>query len=83
MEFTQHALDKLEIYGISPKIIALEYKNAIHEFYDDKELSNIKIICINEILLALVIDPKNDKLITIYRTDEKTINSRRKAKRWI
>ncbi len=83
MKFTQHALDKLGLYGISPQVIADECKHAIHEFYDEKEHSNIRIICVKGVLLALVIDPVADDLITIYRTDEKTITNRRKAKRWV
>lgn len=83
MKFTQHALDKLDLYCIPTQVIADECKHAIHEFYDEKEHSNIKIIHVKGVLLALVIDPVTDDLITIYRTDEKTINNRRKAKRWV
>ena len=83
MEFTQHSLDKLAIYGISSDIIVKEVNKAIHAFYDEKEQSQIKIISVKDKLLALVIDQVTDNLITVYRTDEKTINSRRRAKRWI
>ena len=83
MNFTQHALDKLDLYGISPEEIIEGSESAVHEFYDRNENSKIRIIRVKRILLALVIAPETENLITIYRTDEETINNRRKAERWV
>ena len=81
MNFTQHALDKLKLYGIDPD--AVTKSSSIHAFYDKTQSTDIKIIRITGILFALVIDPDNKNLITIYRTDQKTIDNRQKTKRWI
>lgn len=83
MNFTQHALDKLTLYDISPEEICEASGDITHEFHDTKENSGIRIIHIRQILLALVLDPATGNLITVYRTDEKTVESRRKAKRWV
>lgn len=81
MNFTQHALDKLELYEIDSDIV--EKSSAIHTFYDKTQNTDIKIVRIKGILFVLVIDPDTENFITIYRTDQRTINNRRKAKRWI
>ena len=81
MNFTQHALNKLELYEIDPDTITKSH--SLHTFYDKTQSTDIKIIRITGILFALVIDPDNKNLITIYRTDQKTIDNREKRKRWI
>ena len=81
MNFTQHALDKLILYEIDQD--GVTKSSAIHTFYDKTQSTDIKIIRIKGILFALVIDPDNKNLITIYRTDQKTIDNRQKKKRWI
>lgn len=81
MNFTQHALGKLELYEIDPADV--ETSRSIHIFYDTTQSSDIKIVRIADVLFALVIDPNTQNLITIYRTDRKTIDNRRKARRWI
>ncbi len=81
MNFTQHALNKLKLYEIDPE--AVTKSSSIHTFYDKTQSTDIKIIRITGILFALVIDPDTKNLITIYRTDQKTIDNRQKIKRWI
>jgi len=80
MNFTQHALNKLELYEISPD--AVEQGSPIHTFYDEVQNTDIKIVQIKEILFVLIMDPTTQNLITLYRTDQRTIDNRRKAKRW-
>ncbi len=81
MNFTQHALNKLKLYEIDPE--AVTKSSSIHTFYDKTQSTDIKIIRIMSILFALVLDPDTKNLITIYRTDQKTIDNRQKIKRWI
>ncbi len=83
MNFTQHALDKLDLYGILPEEIREAYRIVVQDFYDTKENSKVRIIHVRQILLALIIDLETENLITVYRTDQKTVESRRKAKRWV
>ena len=81
MNFTRHALDKLALYEIAPDTV--KKSRSVHTFYDKAQSTDIKIVRIAGILFALVIDPNNKNLVTIYRTNQKTIDNRRKAKRWI
>ncbi len=81
VKYSQHVLDKLERYALSWENVVDAHH--VYEFYDKKEDSKIRIIAVDSIFFALVIDPKTGKAITIYRTDEKTIQNRRRVKRWI
>ena len=83
MNFTQHALDKLELYGLNPEDITDAARKPIHDLFDRKENSKIRIVQIEGMLIALVIAPGTENLITVYRTDERTIDNRREAERWI
>jgi hypothetical protein len=83
MNFTQHALDKLELYGLDPGDIADAARKPIHDLFDRKENSKIRIIRVKGILLSLVIASGTENLITVYRTDERTIDNRKEAGRWI
>lgn len=81
MNFTQHALNKLKLYEIDPDTITKSH--SLYTSYDKTQSTDIKIIRIMSILFALVLDPDTKNLITIYRTDQKTIDNRKKRKRWI
>lgn len=83
MNFTQHALDKLELYGLDPEDITDAARKPIHYLFDTKENSKIRIIQVKRILIVLVIAPETENLITVYRTDERTIDNRKEAERWI
>ena len=83
MEFTGHAKSKLEIYGVPESEALNESERPIEEFYDTKEGAHIKIIQWQKIVFVLVCDESRKKIITIYRTDHKTILNRQKVKRWI
>lgn len=82
MNFTQHALDKLELYGLGPEDITDAARRPIYDLFDRKEKSKIRIIRVKGILIALVIAPETENLITVYRTDERTISNRKEAERW-
>ncbi len=82
MKYSLHALHKLELYGLAREKVTDACESPLHNFYDKKEASKIKIIEMENILFALVIDPATDKVITIYRTDRTTVENRRKAERW-
>ena len=82
MNFTQHALDKLEQYEIEPKEVEQKNQTPLYSLYDQKQETQIHIIQINNIYLVLVIDPDSQNLITVYTTNQRTIENRRKTKRW-
>ena len=81
MNFTQHALDKLERYEINP--VDVESSKLLYQLHDQTQKTDINIIQISNTYLVLVTDPNTKNLITIYTTDQRTIDNRRKSKRWI
>lgn len=83
LPLTQHAKDKLSIYGIAETEIEAGLDGVILDCNDVIEKSEIKVIEIREILFVLVISLETNKIITIYRTDYITIENRRRAGRWI
>ncbi len=82
MELSTHAITKLEIYSIDLDILYESLKKPLLELYDREEHSLIKIIKVNEIPFVCVFSIETNKMITIYRTDNLTINNRRNSKRW-
>ncbi|MBI2968051.1 MAG: hypothetical protein HYY40_09585 [Bacteroidetes bacterium] len=83
MKLSDHAKNKLEIYNINEDEVISKCNKQIYEFYDTKEESHIKIIELQEILFAVVYNNKAQMIVTVYRTDRRTINNRQKNKRWI
>ena len=82
MKFTGHAKIKLEIYGIPENEVVLELRKPITIFFDEKEEAYIKIIQWQNKPFAVVCDVMQERIITIYKTDEQTISNRQKSKRW-
>ena len=83
MKLSNHAKIKLEIYGISEGLIINELRLGFREFYDVREKTFIRMVEVGKILLAIVFDNQKEKIITVYRTDRKTIINRQKNKRWL
>ena len=83
MPFTQHALDKPDLYGLTAEEIVDGCSEAIEDIYHTDEQSKIKVIRVGGVLLALVTDVETEHLITVYRTDERTLPNRKMAGRWI
>jgi len=83
MNLTQHALDKLEQYEIDSEEVEQKSQTPLHCLYDQTQETQIHIIQINNVYLVLVIDPNTQNLITVYTTNQRTIDNRRKTKRWI
>jgi hypothetical protein len=54
MKLSEHAKDKLEIYGIDGKEIIKACRSPIHMFYDAHEEAYIKIIELEEIPFVVV-----------------------------
>ncbi|PIP55333.1 MAG: hypothetical protein COX07_00505 [Bacteroidetes bacterium CG23_combo_of_CG06-09_8_20_14_all_32_9] len=83
MKLSEHAKSKLEIYNVPGYEIIEACDKPIYELYDENEEARIKIIKIEEVIFAVVFNKKTQTIITVYRTDIKTINNRLKNKRWI
>ena len=82
MKFTGHAKVKLEIYGVPENEVTVALKKVVNEFFDEKEDTYIKIIQWQNTLFVVVCDIMQERIITVYKTDEQTIINRQKSKRW-
>lgn len=83
MTFSQHSLDKLEIYGISREVIVESLGLPLYEFQDVVEGSRIKVVQVEQAMFVLVVNAISENVITIYRTDVRTVSNRREANRWV
>ena len=73
MKFTGHAKVKLEIYGVPENEVTVALKKVVNEFFDEKEDTYIKIIQWQNTLFVVVCDIMQERIITVYKTDEQTI----------
>ncbi|HAA75666.1 TPA: hypothetical protein DCE37_11140 [Candidatus Latescibacteria bacterium] len=83
MEYTLHDLQKLEVYGISRGEVDSALAQPEANLFDVVERSKIKIVLIKVRHHALVINPDDSRAVTIYRTDSRTVENRKRAGRWI
>ena len=83
MDFTNHATEKLKIYEITTAEINNSLAYSSQEFRDVKQNSKINIVEVKGSKLAVVISLETNKVVTIYTTDDKTIESRKRSGRWI
>jgi hypothetical protein len=83
LTFSQHSLDKLEIYGISREVIVESLGLPLYEFQDVVEGSRIKVVQVEQAMFVLVVNAISENVITIYRTDVRTVSNRREANRWV
>lgn len=83
IEFSQHAIDKIAIYGISKSDVQQAMEQPILSCQDLRENSTVLIIAIEKTLFAVVISATTNNIVTVYRTDDKTIQNRRRKERWI
>lgn len=82
MRLSGLAKSKLEIYGIDGKEIINACHNPLYEFFDSNENAHIKIIELEEIPFVVVFNNTKQTIITVYRTDYKTITNRKRNQRW-
>ena len=81
MEFSKHALEKLKLYGLDTDIVREALKTSkVTECADTLKGSKIVVVTIDGKFFSVVI--KEQVVITVYRTDLKKLNSRRRSKRW-
>jgi len=84
IRYTNHAISKLTVYGITLDTLAIAVKErTIYTFTDTLEDSFIRIVEIKGRMLVLVSDVNQERVITIYTTDISTVRSRKRSGRWI
>ena len=80
MRFTKHALDKMQLLELSEAEILKGIKYPELTCMDTEKHSTIYIFRKSGKLYSIVV--KEGAVITIYRTDEKRLSSRRRSGRW-
>ena len=80
MRFTKHAQDKMQLFGLPEDEIleGIEHPELVCEDLDRG--STVYIFRRSGKLYSIVV--KEGAVITIYRTDEKRLSSRRRSGRW-
>ncbi|MBI3582846.1 MAG: hypothetical protein HY096_02710 [Nitrospinae bacterium] len=82
IKFSYHAEFKLILYGIEKEEVVSALNHFELKCEDTVEDSKIIIIQIRNRLFVVVLSSDSKKLITIYPTDDKTIENRIKKGRW-
>ena len=80
MEFTKHSLDKIHLLRLSKTEIIDAINNPDIVCEDKYKGSKVYISHIRGKLYSVVV--RSDLIITVYRTDEKKLYSRRRSGRW-
>jgi hypothetical protein len=69
MEFSQHALDKCALYGVNPELVRGGSRARVFEFLERPWVA--------------VLTPDDARVITVYPTDQRTVEARRAGGRWL
>ncbi len=80
MRLTKHALDKMQLFELSEEEIFKGIEHPELTCKDTEKQSTIYIFRRSGKLYSIVV--KEGAVITIYRTDEKRLSSRRRSGRW-
>ena len=80
LEFSKHAEDKLKLYETPKESVLKALKNPKYICTDTVRQSIIYILALNGGLFSVVI--RENTIITVYKTDERKLNSRIRSGRW-
>ncbi len=80
LEFSKHAKDKMELFEIKEEEILKALRKPKYVCEDNEKQSTVYLIDVGGKLFSIVV--KEGMVITIYRTDEKKLNSRIRSGRW-
>ena len=80
MKFTKHALDKMRLFELSETEVLKGIEHPELTCTDTEKQSTIYIFRRSGKLYSVVV--KEGAVITVYRTDEKRLSSRRRSGRW-
>jgi hypothetical protein len=83
MQFSQHALEKCALYGVDPALV----KQALSEgqtFLDlNRGGSQARVFRFLDRPWVAVLTPDEASVITVYPTDQRTVEARRAGGRWV
>ena len=83
MEFSQHALDKCSLYGVNPELVR-EALAGGETFLDlNRSGSRARVFEFLDRPWVAVLTPDGARVITVYPTDQRTVQARRAGGRWL
>ena len=80
LKFSKHARDKMELFEIKEEEILKFLKKPKYICKDNEKKSTVYLVDVRGKLFSIVV--KKDMIITVYRTDEKKLHSRKRSERW-
>lgn len=83
MEFSQHPLDKCALYGVNPELVQDALASG-ETFLDlNRGGSRARVFEFLERPWVAVLTPDDARVITVYPTDQRTVEARRAGGRWL
>jgi hypothetical protein len=83
MQFSQHALEKCALYGVHPQLV----RNALaagENFLDhNRGGSRARVFEFLDRPWVAVLTPDDARVITVYPTNQRTVQARRAGGRWL
>jgi hypothetical protein len=83
MRLTQHALEKCQLYGVGATELLEALQTGETLIDRNRGGSLIRVFSFQSRPWVAVLDPETDKVITVYPTDQITVESRRRSGRWM
>ncbi len=80
IKFTKHVLDKITLFCITDREVLQGIENPEMVCEDTEKGSRIYLFLLKGKLYSAVV--KEDTLITLYRTDQQKVYSRKRSGRW-
>ncbi|MFM7550249.1 MAG: DUF4258 domain-containing protein [Cyanobium sp.] len=83
MQFSQHALEKCALYGVNPELVrdALTAGETSLDF--NRSGTRGRVFEFLDRPWVVVLTPDDAKVITVYPTDQRTVEARRAGGRWL
>lgn len=83
MQYSQHALDKCLLYGVTPQLVQ-DAPESGETFLDlNRGGSRARVFEFLDRPWVAVLTPDDARVITVYPTDQRTVEARRAGGRWL
>jgi hypothetical protein len=83
LQFSQHALEKCALYGVSPELVRVALAEG-ETFLDlNRGGSRARVFDFLDRPWVAVLTPDDARVIPVYPTDQRTVEARRAGGRWL
>ena len=82
MELTRHAIEKCLVYGVDAELLLTACKSGERLMDLRQGATLIQVLTFQSRPWVAVVNPVSNAVITVYPTDQRTIQSRRSSGRW-